>query len=303
MWKLKRNMRLGRRRRTIVLNVDVARRRRSRGPAGDGAGERRRAWPALMLAAGAAAFLCAVGGTGLARKALQPPGFTLRWIEVSNEALLSRSEIVSLAGVRIGDNLLTASLGRIRERLCAHPDIREAVVRRRVPGTILIRVYERMPLAAVYCPPPGSHGEGSPPQRRVLDEEGVVLSWRKERSNRALPMLMGLRVGALHAGDRLCSPAAKRALAVVKQCRESELCRQLDLVAVDVSDPANCVIRSPSIQEIRLGNENIADRLRLLSYILKHRASRGLDAPASYIDLRWRDIAELPLRTDVASMK
>jgi len=220
---------------------------------------------------------------------------------VSNEALLSRSDVVSIAGVKVGDNLLTARIGAVRDRLRAHPDIKDAVVSRRLPGKMLIRVYERIPLAAVYSAPPGARGEESPQQRHVLDEEGVVLSRRKERSNRSLPIIMGLKLGALRAGDRLAAPEAKRAIEVVKGYRESELCRQLDLVAVDVSDPSNCVLRSPSIHEIRLGDENIEGRLRLLAYLLKQRAARGCDAPARYLDLRWKNPAELPLGADMVA--
>jgi len=277
------------------------------------------------------------GGGGL-----RPSGFTVRWIEVSNEELLSRERIRALAGVKVGDNLFSADLQKIRARICAHPDIRDAMVNRKMPGGIVIRVHERFPIAAVFCPvvsapqqlsrpagprPPAASAkviipsaipgrgpspgsevaaglcEGDRMRRCVVDAEGFVLSARKERNSRSLPLLIGLKLGPVRSGDRLCSPAAKNALGIVERYRESELCRQLELVSVDASDPDNYLMRSNVIQEIRLGKENLGERLQLLSFILKQRKYRGLDGPASYIDLRWKDVAELPLAKDIVARR
>ncbi|MDD5557660.1 MAG: FtsQ-type POTRA domain-containing protein [bacterium] len=285
----RRNHRIGRRRRRIVLNVDVAPRRRA---AGAGDGLRRRV--GIPAAAAALALLAAVVLPGSPRGFMRPTGFTLRWIEVRNADLLGREEIVSLAGLKVGDDLLAADIRSIRERLRSHPDIRDAVVRRRIPGTVSIRVVERVPVAAV-CRPEGGQPAGADRRRAVVDEEGIVLSAAKERAHRSLPVLLGLADDALRPGERLASPGARRALEVVRAYRESDLPRQIELVGVDVSDPSNCVLRSRSIAEIRLGGERLPERLRLLSYILAQRSSRGLAGPASYLDLRWRDVAEMPL--------
>lgn len=288
----KRNARLGRSRRTIVLNVDVARRRR-RGAAPHGEERRRgRPWTRLSFAAGAVLISFALFAAGAPQRMLRPAGFTLRWVEVSNEHLLPKEEIAALAGVKVGDNLLAIDIRKVRERLLAHPDIREAVVRRLIPGRLAVEVYERTPIASFYAP---SCGLGTQAQRHVIDAEGVVLSARKERSNRNLPVVIGLELGMVRPGDRLCSAAAKRAIEVVGHYRTSGLPRQMELTGVDVSDPENCVMRSRSIQEIKLGGEDIPERLRLLSYILGQRVARGMDVPARYIDLRWRDVAEMPL--------
>jgi hypothetical protein len=77
----------------------------------------------------------------------------------------------------------------------------------------------------------------------------------------------------------------------------------LELVSVDASDPDNYLLRSNVIQEIRLGGDDLNERLRLLSFILKQRKYRGMDGPASYIDLRWKDVAELPLVKDMVAKR
>lgn len=52
-----------------------------------------------------------------------------------------------------------------------------------------------------------------------------------------------------------------------------------------------------------MGGEDLDERLRLLSFVLKQRRLRGIEGPASYLDLRWKDVAEMPLRRDVVSMR
>jgi cell division protein FtsQ len=290
--RLKQNVKLQKKRRAIVFNVDVARRHRTREAraGGDRSGLWR--WGKFAAAAVAAATLGILGTASVRERFQSPPRFTVRWIEVANEELLTKREIISLSRTKVGDNLITADLDAIRDRLRAHPDIRDAVLSRRVPGGILVRVYERTPIATVYA--------GG---RYVLDEEGFVLSPAKEAASRALPSVTGLTFGALRAGDRLRAPAVRRALEIVKAYHESDLSRQIELTSVDMTDEENTVLRTGSIEEIRLGNDSIAERLQLLSFVLKQRRLRGIDGPASYLDLRWKDVAEMPARRDVASTR
>ncbi len=291
--RFRRNVKLTKKRRRIVFNVDVAKRRKGRKGRPAGRGPAARGWAALAAAAAAAAALCVFGPAMARGRFNSPPRFTVRTIEVTNEDLLTRGEIAALSRVRVGDNLLDVDLQAIRDRLRAHPDIRDAVVSRRIPGGILIRVYERTPVAALYA------GE----TRHVLDEEGCVLSRKKACASRALPVIAGIPAEAVRAGRCLRSAAARRALDVVKGYQELGLDRQTDLVSVEMGDPDNIVLRTGTIDEIRLGDDNIADRLKTLSFVLAQRKLRGLDAPASYMDLRWKDVAEMPAQRDAVSMR
>lgn len=302
---MRKNATRGVKRRTLVFNVDVARRRRAREES-----SRRLSWRGSVMRVAVAGLLCALvilAGYKGASRLLQPSGFTVRWVEVSNTDLLSKREVLSLAGVRVGDSLVSVDIAKIRRRLCAHPDVRDAVVTRKVPGRIGIRVYERFPIAAIHFPSFGRHDSGAPSglgvRRYVLDEEGYVLSHRKEVHHQSLPYLLGVTAKTVRTGDRLSDPAARKALDIVRYYRETSLCRQMELVSVDVSDPENYLLRSVQIQEVRLGTEDLKRRLELLSYILAQRKQRGLDAPARYLDLRWQDAAEMPLGKNIVSMR
>jgi cell division septal protein FtsQ len=280
----KRNVKLKRKRRTVVFNVNVAKRRKSRSKSGKGGmnasstGLRRAVLVPVVL------FSMMIMALMFWSWFVVGAGFAVKWVRVDRAHMLSEREILALADVKIGSNLLLSDLEKIRARICAHPDIKDAVVSRKIPGGIQIKVYERFPVAAIHYR-----------KRYVIDEEGVVLSARKERMNRCVPFLTGLRLKDVRVGEALHTPGLKKALEVVKRYHETELCRQIELISVDMSDPTNVVMRSHKIEEIRLGEKNLDERLKLLSYILKQRSDQGRDGPARYIDLRWNDVTEMPL--------
>jgi len=308
MLKVLKKMRAGRnsrartRRRTIVFNVDVAKRRKSKS---NRSGKERVKGRSGRIAVLVSAVLFCVLCVALVEKGIiHSTGFVVRWVSVSNNNLLSKKEIVSLSGVRVGDSLLSADIETLRERIRSHPDVRDAVITRRIPGRLEIRVYERFPIAAVRSSSAaGGPGRGLNVRRRVVDEDGYVLSSRKEISNQALPYILGMRSRAISPGERLSDSSVDKALWIIKSCRESELSKQLELVSVDVSDPENFIIRSAQISEIRLGNEDLGDRLDLLSRILMQRSSRPAEGPSTYLDLRWKNAAEMPLGANAVSMR
>ncbi len=280
----RRNIKLKKRRRKIVFNVDVAKRRKKRSKPKKRGRDVSSSRLRRAVIGGVVLIFLVVPTSVYWNRFLKAAGFTVKWVKVSNEHALTKGDILKLSNIRIGSNLFAAGLEEIRERIVAHPDIKNVVVSRKVPGGILIKVYERFPVAAVHCE-----------RRYVIDEEGFILSLGKGRRNRTLPLLVGVRLSGLQVGARLRNPRVREALEVVKTYRESELCRQIKLVSVDLTDPKNIVLRSNKIREIRLGEENLDERLQLLSYILQQRSYRGLDRPASYIDLRWNNVTEMPL--------
>ncbi len=83
------------------------------------------------------------------------PVFHARTIEVSGVAHLSKDEVVRLAGISSGTNLLWLDTGTVQRRLEQNPWIRMATVRRSFPARVQIDVVEREPLVVV-------RGKGGP---------------------------------------------------------------------------------------------------------------------------------------------
>jgi cell division protein FtsQ len=73
----------------------------------------------------------------------------LERIEINNLKRLTREEVISLAGVKTGDDMFGLKLGRIGEHLSKNPWIEKVRVRRYFPHTLAIEVAEREPAAVV----------------------------------------------------------------------------------------------------------------------------------------------------------
>jgi cell division septal protein FtsQ len=107
----------------------------------------------VALGATATAVLCYALYQTCSTRTLLP----LARIEVLNNSRLPREEIIDLAGVKPGDDMLGIRLPRVVELLGRNPWIQEVKVRRNFPETLRIEVSEREPLAIVnmgylyYC--------------------------------------------------------------------------------------------------------------------------------------------------------
>jgi cell division protein FtsQ len=73
----------------------------------------------------------------------------LERIEVSNLKRLSREEVIGLAGIKVGDDMLGLPLRRIGEQLAKNPWVEKVRVQRFFPHTLTIVVAEREPAAVV----------------------------------------------------------------------------------------------------------------------------------------------------------
>lgn len=73
----------------------------------------------------------------------------LERIDVNPLKRLTRTEVISLAGVKPGDNMITLKLWRIGEQLSKNPWVEKVRVKRYFPHILTIEVTEREPVAVV----------------------------------------------------------------------------------------------------------------------------------------------------------
>ena len=75
--------------------------------------------------------------------------FRLEQISVVGNGLLTPSEVVACSGLNVGGNLFEADLVEATRRLASHPLVRETLLLRQPPGTLVISLEERRPIALV----------------------------------------------------------------------------------------------------------------------------------------------------------
>lgn len=91
--------------------------------------------------------------------------FDIQKITVENNNHYTKEQLISLAGVRTGENLFKASLSQMKENLLADPYVKNVKLRKRLPAEVVISVQERSEDAAV---PYGN-------KYILIDSEGMVL--------------------------------------------------------------------------------------------------------------------------------
>ncbi len=103
---------------------------------------------AVLLVSVVAAGL-AMGGMELSRWASTSPAFSLDTIDVSGNIAVGKEEIITVSGLERGRNIWSADLEETERRLMLDRRFERVALSRRPPGTVVVRVQEREPIAFV----------------------------------------------------------------------------------------------------------------------------------------------------------
>ncbi len=108
--------------------------------------------------------------------------FTLDELDARSDGLLPASILQGWTETHIGDNLYQIDLNSVRKSLEKRPIVRKAVVQRKLPDTLSVVVYERVPVARM--------GQVEGRMNWLIDEEGVLI--KKSFESKHLPFLLGV---------------------------------------------------------------------------------------------------------------
>ncbi len=226
-------------------------------------------------------ILLLMSGMGLIVAAnLWKSDLILKTVEVEGTNTIERNEIVQLAQARMGERMDDLDLLAIRERVSSHFFVKDVVVERDLPSTLVIRITERQP--AVILP----QGE-----LFYLDEDGVVLPNLLAREVFDLPVLTGLgSPGSLKAGDRLTSGQVKEALQILRGAKllNKELYHLISEVALRGEGDIVLYTAEGGVP-ILFGRGDIPRKLVYLESFWKEVLSVEGTGGLQYIDVRFED--------------
>lgn len=261
-----------------------------------GSAPRSRRW---LLRTGATLLLCAsvAAGAWWIRENWfhRIPSLAVREVVVEVDGVLSPDEIRRLAGVPIGRNILSIDLPQLRDRLQNHPRIASARIISEFPGTLLIRIRERLPLLAVE--PLSRNGLQA---RYLLDETGHLLLPLEPSSapaealaaEAALPLLLG------HDPRRPTARAdTLRALDFIRAYEAAPSGSLPEIRSVSIAEPGVLVVATATSGEVTFAARDYAaqlrrwgDILRQLEALKESRTIRSLDLSVSQNSpIRWND--------------
>jgi cell division septal protein FtsQ len=200
-----------------------------------------------------------------------------------------------LAGVRLGRNILSVDLPQLRDRLQHHPRIASARIMVEFPGSLLIRIRERLPIVAVE--PLSQNGLQA---RYLLDENGHLLLPLEPSSapteavaaESALPILVGY-----HAQRPTAQADTMRALEFIKTYESAAPGSLPDIRSVSISEPGVLVVTTDASGEVTFAARDYGTQLQRWSDILRQlqdlkesRTIQSLDLSVSQNSpIRWND--------------
>jgi len=246
--------------------------------------QRRRRLLVLARRGGVALALAALIGVGGAAWSSLGPGwvrarlaslrlFSIENLQVSGNRVLANADVFATAGLRAGESLIGLDLAAARARLVAHPRVREASVRRRLPGTIVVEIAERVPCVVVRAD-----------RDYLVDADGVVVAEATPGTQPGLPVLTGIEAaaGVLTARGAADLAAGIELIAAIRQVGFPALSA---VDHIDLADPDDAVIVPVSSRPlVHAGRRDAAGQLRRWRLVAPDMAQRWPDL--DYVDLR-----------------
>jgi cell division protein FtsQ len=205
------------------------------------------------------------------------PALRVNRILVHGSHQLSQRDVLGLLHGLRDSNVLLADLDGWRTRLLKSPWIKEASLRRELPGTVDITIAERDPL-----------GIGRIDDKLYLvATDGVVIdSFSAKYATFDLPLIDGLHAGPRNAEGLLVDET--RAALATDVLRSLQ--RQADLAGrvsqIDVSNEEDAVVLlADDPARVHLGREQFSERLR--AYLDLAPTLRARVPSIDYVDLRF----------------
>jgi cell division protein FtsQ len=197
-------------------------------------------------------------------------------IVVRGNERLSTGEILGVLEGLQGTNILRARLGTWQRRLLASPWVREAALRRVLPSTVEVVVWERRPI--------GTARLGS--QLYLVDADGTVIDeYGAQYEAFDLPIIDGLATASGSGTPALDPGRATLAGRVIEALRRDAALLQR-VSQIDVQDPRDAVVLlDGDTAMLHLGDEQFLERLQ--SYLELSGALHDRIPRIDYVDLRF----------------
>ena len=206
---------------------------------------------------------------------LENPAYQITEIRVETTGdVLRKDQVVAYLKLRPGQNLLAADLGALRTELELLPLVERAEVARQLPGSLVVRITERTPLANISSKP------GS--KRYQIDRHGVVMDLLSSGTTSTallkrvalLPEITGAKTTDLKIGRQIASVEVFHALLLIQKLEQLQSGPELEIDSIDVSRRALLLAATTEGVKVKIGLAEMDRQLRRLAFVLQDARQR-----------------------------
>ncbi|MBS0656986.1 MAG: FtsQ-type POTRA domain-containing protein [Verrucomicrobia bacterium] len=218
------------------------------------------------------------------------PAYELKVVDVRTDGALPRESIIKAAGLQLGINLFRVNLAEISRRLEQLPQVEKVALKKIFPGTVLIEIVERRPIA--WALPLGSQETreqaAGNPASLFVDAKGTLMHIRQPAPEHvALPIIRGCPSTELRPGAQLRAEAPLAALAWLSVYKDSGSMARFAAQEIDISRGYALIVTDRTGLAVTFGVEgygvepaSYAEQLARLDTILQE-CERSGQRPAS----------------------
>jgi cell division septal protein FtsQ len=206
---------------------------------------------------------CAWGGRLGWRHVVDSPRFQLRTVEYAPTPHLGQADALALAGVTVGQSLLSIDTDAVALRIASHPWVRRVHASRRLPGCLVIEVSERQAAAVVALS--GLY---------LIDESGRPFKRASMDEADGLPVITGIERPRYASMREVSEAAFREALALLLEYRARVGRPAVGEINIDPGFGFSAVLFEGGA-EIRLGRGNYGKKLAQLDQIFEALRARG----------------------------
>ncbi len=201
----------------------------------------------------------------------------LERIEINSLTRLTRDEILTQAGIKPGDGMLSLRLSTIGEQLGKNPWVAKVKLRRYMPNTLIIDIVEREPVAIANMG-----------YLYYLDNEGEIFKPLTVGDRLDFPVITGITEEDLARDPAGAKAALKDALALMDLLRTGSALKLDDVSEIHFDKGFGFTLFAMERGiPVRLGSSDLPGKMQRLARI--YRELQEQMASLEYIDLDYSD--------------
>ena len=200
------------------------------------------------------------------------PRFAITQVVVENDGGLTAQQVMGLAGVAVGQNILSIDLAQVQRNLELVPIIRCVEVRRVMPAKLFIRINERIAVARLKAAD----------AQLFIDRAGMVMTPLRLRDGTvvqpqapgALPVLTGFLPADVRVGKQVQTEQVYRALELLDKVQQAAAGSMMEIATVDISKPRHLTLTTKQNTQVKFDVTGFQQQMRRLSAIMTWAAQR-----------------------------
>ncbi|MBI5048990.1 MAG: FtsQ-type POTRA domain-containing protein [Deltaproteobacteria bacterium] len=218
-------------------------------------------------------LLIMFGAWHLYQELLKSPYLAIKEIKIAGNMRVSKAEILELAGINVGDNLLKINTGDIQKGLRLNPWVAEVDVARNFPNRLSIGIKERQPVAFINLD-----------NLYFVDETGIIFKKISIEDEIDLPVITGIKREDIEEGTKI-SELAIKAVNLMHILAKKEIFSNEELSEINVDKTYGLTLYTMQQgTRIELGDEEFTEKIEKLKRVIQSR--NGL-ADIEFIGLNY----------------